>query len=319
MLARQERMLGIAVPAIGWARAVRAGVAAAILMAIGVATGDLSAQVPAAEIEGREVIMITGSTDGLGRSVALALAGDGAHIIVHGRNAQRGAEVVDEIRAAGGTARFYQADLASLPQVRELAAAVVRDYPRLDVLINNAGIGRGQPNAPREVSADGYELRMAVNYLSHFYLTRTLIPLLQRSAPSRVVSVSSSAQATGQIDFSNIMLEREPYEGGFAYGQSKLMQIFMTFDLQEEFGGTGVSFNAVHPGGLLDTSMVRERGGSATMSPDAGAEFVVNAVTSSEVGVYFNGGNSAPAHAQAYDMDARRQLRELSFDLAEME
>jgi NAD(P)-dependent dehydrogenase (short-subunit alcohol dehydrogenase family) len=223
--------------------------AAMLVAALGGAANGLSAQqVPASEIEGREVIMITGSTDGLGRSVALALAGSDAHIIVHGRNAQRGAEVVEEIRAAGGTARFYQADLASLAQVRELAAAIQRDYPRLDVLINNAGIGRGQPEAPREVSADGYELRMAVNYLSHFYLTRTLIPLLQRSAPSRVVSVSSSAQATGEIDFSNIMLEREPYEGAFAYGQSKLMQIFMTFDLEEEFGATGVTFNAVHPG-----------------------------------------------------------------------
>jgi NAD(P)-dependent dehydrogenase (short-subunit alcohol dehydrogenase family) len=219
----------------------------------------------------------------------------------------------------GATARFYQADLGSLVQVKQLGDAIIRDYPRLDVLVNNAGIGRGQPDAPREVSADGYELRFAVNYLSHFALTRQLIPLLQRSAPSRVVSVSSSAQGGGEIDFTDVMLEREPYQGSRAYAQSKLAQIFMTIDLNEEFAGSGVTFNAVHPGGLLNTSMVRERGGTATMPPEEGAAFVVNAVRSTETGQYFNGGEVGRAHAQAYDTEARRQLRELSMEMIEIE
>lgn len=313
MAARPSATLDTTASAPRWLRA------AAVLIAFTAFAGDLSAQVPAAEIQGREVILVTGSTDGIGRAIALQLAGPGSHIIVHGRNQQRGNEVVEEIRATGGTARFYGADLGSLVQVRELAAAVNRDYPRLDILVANAGIGRGQPNAPREVSADGYELRFAVNYLSHYYLIRELLPLLERSAPSRVVSVSSSAQAGGQIDFTDVMLEREPYEGARAYAQSKLAQIFMTFDLNEEYASRGVTFNAVHPGGLLNTSMVRERGGTATMPPEEGAEFVVNAVRSSETGQYFNGGEIGRAHAQAYDLDARRRLRELSLEMMRIE
>jgi len=279
--------------------------------------GALAAQVPASEIEGREVIMITGATDGIGRAIAHQVAREGAHVIVHGRNVVRGDSVVAEVRAAGGTARFYQADLASLAQVRELANSVRRDYPRLDVLVNNAGIGRGLPDAPREVSADGYELRFAVNYLSHYYLTLELMPLLLASAPSRVVSTSSSAQGSGTIDFDNVMLEREPYEGAFAYSQSKLAQIFMTFDLNEEYASRGVTLNAVHPGGLLNTSMVRERGGEATMPPEEGAAFLVAAIKTSESGQYFNGATAARAADQAYDLEARRRLREMALRMME--
>jgi NAD(P)-dependent dehydrogenase (short-subunit alcohol dehydrogenase family) len=289
-----------------------ASVAVAVLgFSLG-AVGDLAAQVPASEIEGREVIMITGSTDGIGRAVALQVASEGAHVIVHGRSVARGDSVVAAVRAAGGTARFYQADLGSLVQVRELANSILRDYPRLDVLVNNAGIGRGMPDAPREVSADGYELRFAVNYLSHYYLTLQLMPLLLQSAPSRVVSTSSSAQGSGTIDFDNVMLEREPYEGAFAYSQSKLAQIFMTFDLNEEYGARGVTFNAVHPGGLLNTSMVRERGGEATMPPEEGAAFIVAAIKTPQTGQYFNADQAARAADQAYDAEARRRLREMA-------
>jgi NAD(P)-dependent dehydrogenase (short-subunit alcohol dehydrogenase family) len=317
MGARQRKSFDVSTAASARGRALAAGIGMTVAVfatLVGVAS-ELSAQVPAAEIEGREVIMVTGSTDGLGRAVALQLGAEGAHIIVHGRNVERGNAVVEEIKAAGGTARFYQADLASLAQVRELAAAILRDYPRLDVLVNNAGIGRGQDNAPREVSADGYELRFAVNYLSHFYLTRTLLPLLRESAPSRIVSVSSSAQGGGTIDFDDVMLEGEPYEGSRAYAQSKLAQVFMTFDLAEELAGTGVTANAVHPGGYLDTSMVRERGGTANMSAEEGASFVVNAVKSPEAGQYFNTMRVAQANDQAYDAEARRRLRELSMEL----
>ena len=149
---------------------------------------QLVAQIQASDVQGREIIMVTGSTGGLGRAVALAFAGPGTHIIVHGRNIERGQAVVEEAEAVGSTARFLQADLGSLAQVRGLINTVKRDYNRLDLLINNAGIGRGQPNAPREESADGHELRFQVNYLSHLLITRELLPLLREGAPSRVVS-----------------------------------------------------------------------------------------------------------------------------------
>src|SRR5688572_14703669 len=135
-----------------------------------------AAQVPAGagdlSMKGKTV-MITGSTDGLGREVARRVAGLGAQVIVHGRNAARGKEVVDEITRAGrGSARFYAADLSSLDEVRTLAQAILRDYPRLDVLVNNAGILLKD----RQLNAAGQEMQFAVNYLSGFLLTRTLLP-----------------------------------------------------------------------------------------------------------------------------------------------
>jgi NAD(P)-dependent dehydrogenase (short-subunit alcohol dehydrogenase family) len=315
MMQRHESSRDRAAPSTFLRATVRRLALGAAAVALTAAPLELDAQVPAGDVDGREIVMITGSTGGLGREVALQLAGPGTHIIVHGRSVERGQEVVDEVEALGSTARFLQADLGSFAQVRGLVATLLRDYDGMDLLINNAGIGRGQDGAPREVSADGHELRFQVNYLSHFLLTRELLPLLRAGAPSRVVSVSSSAQGGGTIDFEDVMLENPPYQGSRAYAQSKLAQVFMTFDLAEELAGTGVTATAVHPGGYLDTDMVRERGGSANMSAAEGAAFVVNAARSPEAGMYFNTMRVSEANDQAYDMEARRMLRELSMEI----
>jgi NAD(P)-dependent dehydrogenase (short-subunit alcohol dehydrogenase family) len=280
-----------------------------------------SAQTPAGLAENRQVALVTGSTDGLGRELALRIGGMGMHVIVHGRNAERGAAVVKEIVDAGGSASFIRADLASLDQVRELAATVLRDHDRLDLLVNNAGIGRGADETLREVSQDGHELRLAVNYLSHFLLSRTLLPLLIETGNSRIVSVSSSAQAQGQIDFSDVMLERGEYQGQRAYAQSKLAQIFMTIDLAEELQGTGVTVNAVHPAVFMATTMVLSRGGTPMATIDEGADPVMLVATHPNAGTgqYYNQSRPARAHAQAYDAEARRQLRELAMKLTGLE
>jgi len=282
-------------------------------LAVLAAAGTLAAQAPDTGI--RPVALVTGSTDGLGRELALRLGLGGYHVIVHGRNAERGRAVVEEIQARDGSASLIIADLASMAQVRELAATVLRDYQRLDVLVNNAGIGRGPDGAQREESQDGHELRFAVNYLSHFYLTRTLLPLLRESAPSRIVSITSTAQ--NAIDFDNVMLESGPYEGARAYGQSKLAQIFMTMDLAEELEGTGVTANAVHPAVYMATSMVLNRGGTPMATIDEGADPVMQVIHSPTAGSgnYYRQATNARAQAQAYDLDARRRLRELSMRL----
>jgi NAD(P)-dependent dehydrogenase (short-subunit alcohol dehydrogenase family) len=265
--------------------------------------------------------MITGSTGGVGRAVALAFAGPTTHIIVHGRNVERGQAVVEQLEAVGSTARFLQADLGSFAQVRGLINTIKRDYDRMDILIDNAGIGRGQPNAPREVSADGHELRFQVNYLSHLLITRELLPLLRAGAPSRIVSVSSGAQGGGTIHFDDVMLENPPYDGGTAYGQSKLAQVAMALDLEMEMEGTGVTANAVHPGGYIDTDMVAERcsvpgpGCNPTVSPEDAAMFVVNAARSPRSGVYFNTSVVGQINPLALDPAVRRRLRELSMQL----
>ena len=177
----------------------------------------------------QRVILVTGSTSGLGREVARALAADGDHVIVHGRSQERGLALVEEINSdSPGSARFYQADFASLDQVRGLAEAVMRDYNRLDVLVNNAGILlAGEPE--RRLSLDGYELTFQVNYLAGYLLTDLLLPLIRESVPARIVNVVSTGASP--LDFENLMLE-EGYRGGRAYNQSKLAQVMHTIDLR---------------------------------------------------------------------------------------
>ena len=260
--------------------------------------------------DGRQVILVTGSTDGLGREVARRLAASGAHVIVHGRNRERGAALVQEIeRESKGSAAFYPADLSSLAQVRELGASILRDYQRLDVLVNNAGIWVTQGD--RQLSADGHEMHFAVNYLAGYVLTRTLLPLLTRSAPARIVNVASVAQTP--IDFTDVMLTRG-YSGSRAYGQSKLAQIIFTVDLARELAGKGVTVVALHPASLMNTTMVAGAGIQPRSTVAEGADAAMQAITASglESGTYFNGKRPTRANAQAYDENAQRQLREIS-------
>jgi NAD(P)-dependent dehydrogenase (short-subunit alcohol dehydrogenase family) len=287
------------------------------LVALGLAAGtagaagaqELAPVAGSGPAEGQRIVLVTGSTGGLGREVARRLAHDGAHLIVHGRDLERGSELVAEIEAEGrGSARFYAADLGSLAEVRAFARAIVRDYPRLDVLVNNAGIWL---QGPRRLSEDGHELHFQVNYLSSYLLTRALIPLLRDSAPARVVHVSSVAQRP--IDFDDVMLE-ESYSDGRAYAQSKLAQILFTFDLAEELDGTGVTVNAVHPASMMDTDMVLERGARTRSSVHEGAEAVLHVIDAPDLGTgrYFNQQTPARANDQAYDEAARARLRALS-------
>lgn len=288
--------------------------AAVVALLSGGATGAAGQQ-PGAP-EGAVVALITGSTGGLGREVARALAADGAHVIVHGRNVERGNELVAEIQASGkGSARFIAADLASFAEVRILAETVLRDYQRLDLLVNNAGIWMEDADG-RKVTGDGHEVTFQVNYLSGFLLTRMLLPLLEASAPARVVNVSSVAQRP--VDFDDPSMA-SGYSAGAAYGQSKLAQILFTVDLAEELAGTGVVAAALHPATMMDTDMVLERGARPRATVEEGMAAVLHVVRSPAVesGSYFRGQEPARAHAQAYDAAARERLRELSYRLTD--
>jgi NAD(P)-dependent dehydrogenase (short-subunit alcohol dehydrogenase family) len=263
-----------------------------------------------------KVALVTGSTDGLGKAVALKLANLGATVLVHGRNVERGTELVDDIKKnSPGCATFYPADFASLAEVRKLAEAVQKDHKRIHLLINNAGIGTADSKGAkkRELSADGHELRFAVNYLSGYLLTRLLIPNLVAGAPSRIVNVASLAQQP--IEFDNVMLERD-YDPGRAYSQSKLAQIMFTQDLAQELAVKNITVNAVHPATYMDTTMVRTAGLEPRSTVEEGASAVLYLATSPELklksGLFFNGTREMQANAAAYDVEARRQLRELS-------
>ena len=260
--------------------------------------------------------LITGSTDGVGRMVATRLGEDGWRILVHGRDRTRGDKVVAAIKAAGGSAEFLQADLSVLAEVRRLASAVQQTTKRLDLLINNAGIGSGGPQGTREESADGHELRFAVNYVSGFLLTHLLLPLIKNSEPARIVNVSSLGQQA--IDFDDVMLTHD-YSGMRAYRQSKLAQILFTIDLASELDGTGITVNALHPATFMNTAMVRQFG-TPMSTVEEGADAILKLAMSPDLerrsGLYFNGQREAKADAQAYDAEARQRLRTLSLKLA---
>jgi NAD(P)-dependent dehydrogenase (short-subunit alcohol dehydrogenase family) len=264
-----------------------------------------------------QVILVTGSTDGLGRALARELARRGASVLLHGRDAAKGEATLSELRAetSNERLRFHLADLSSLTHVRGLAEQVRSGHDRLDVLVNNAGIGTA--DSKRATSQDGHELRFAVNYLAAFLLTRLLVPLLVRSAPARIVNVSSAGQAP--IDFDDVMLERG-YSGIQAYCQSKLALVMLTLDLAEELGDRGVTANSLHPGTYMPTKMVLETGTRPVDSLESGVAATLRLVADPELdgvtGRYFDRTREALAHPQAYDEDARRKLRALSSELA---
>src|SRR5437588_3937696 len=177
-----------------------------------------------------QTILVTGATDGHGRALARELAALGASVLVHGRDDERGHETLREIHAQTGNDRLHwlRADLSSLAETRRLAEQVAAEHTQLHALVNNAGIGTTSGGQERRMqSHDGYELRFAVNYLAGYLLTRLLVPCLEKSAPARIVNVSSAGQ--GPIDFDDVMLERG-YDGGRAYRQSKLAQLMVTLD-----------------------------------------------------------------------------------------
>jgi NAD(P)-dependent dehydrogenase (short-subunit alcohol dehydrogenase family) len=267
-----------------------------------------------------QTILVTGATDGLGRALARELASSEATILLHGRSHVRLEGSLREIRAATGneSVRGYLADLSSLAEVRRLAEEVQRDHEHLDVLVNNAGIGGGKRGERGEESADGYELRFAVNYLAPFLLTNLLLPLLRRSAPARVVNVASAGQAP--IDFGDPMLERR-YDGMRAYAQSKLALVMFTFELAERLRPTGdeVTTNAVHPASLMNTKMVDETFGYTLSTVEEGVVATLRLVVAPELagvsGRYFDQLREARANEQAYDRLARRRLWRLSEEL----
>jgi NAD(P)-dependent dehydrogenase (short-subunit alcohol dehydrogenase family) len=190
------------------------------------------------------------------------------------------------------------------------------ELDRVDVLVNNAGIGTNLPGGGRRVSRDGYELRFAVNYLTHYLLTRSLLPKLLASTPARIVNVSSAGQAP--IDFGDVMLERS-YSGGQAYAQSKLAQIMFTIALAEELCGTGVTVNALHPATFMPTKIVVSGGVDPVSTIEQGVAATLRLVTAPELdevsGRYFNGMSEARPDRQAGDAAARRGLHELSDQL----
>jgi NAD(P)-dependent dehydrogenase (short-subunit alcohol dehydrogenase family) len=269
-----------------------------------------------------QVVLVTGATDGLGKQVVHDLAERGATVLIHGRNRKKGEATLEEIQGATGNDRlkYYNADFSSLAAVWRLGEEVRAHHDRLNILINNAGIGAGpRTGTRREESMDGNELRFAINYLAPFLLTHRLLPLLRRSSPARIINVASAGQQS--IDFDDAMLEYA-YDGFRAYSQSKLALMMLTFDLAEELEESGVTANSLHPATLMNTNMVHESFGRTMSTVKEGADAVEYIATSPELegitGEHFDGKRPSRANAQAYDREARRRLRQLSESLTQL-
>ena len=268
-----------------------------------------------------QVILVTGSTDGIGKQTAHDLARMGATVLLHGRNQERGEATLQEIYSATGNKRleYYLADFSSLADVRRLAAAVQAKHNSLDILINNAGIGAGKlTETKRVLSQDGYELRLAVNYLAPFLLTQLLLPCLRNAVPSRIINVTSLGQQP--IDFDDVMLRH--YDPMQAYCQSKLANVMFTFDLAERLKDQGITVNCLNPGSRLNTKMVSEMFGESRGTVQSGADVIIHVATSAALenitGRYFDQMQETQANEQAYDRQARQKLWQLSESLCKL-
>src|ERR1700730_11873294 len=192
-----------------------------------------------------KVCLVTGSSSGIGKVTARELAKMGATVVMVCRNRAKGEAAQAEIKeeSSNDQVDLIVADLSELSQVRRVANEFKQKYSQLHVLINNAGGVNGE----HKVTTDGLEFTFATNYLAPFLLTELLLDVLKASAPARIVNVSSNAHALEKIDFADLQGTRR-YKPAKAYGQSKLEQIYFTYELADELKGTGVTVNALHPG-----------------------------------------------------------------------
>lgn len=276
-----------------------------------------------------KVVLITGGTGGIGKATAIGLARLGARIGITGRDRARAEQAAADIRTASGTPAVdaFAADMTSQAEVRRLAVAVLAAYPRLDVLVNNVG-GFW---AHRHLTADGLERTFALNYLAPFLLTSLLLDRLTSSAPARVVTVSSGAQAMGRIAFDDLQGTRN-YSGQRAYSQSKLASVMFTNELARRLAGTGVTANCLHPG------VVRTNFGSEDQArffavisrvtlpllktPAQGAQTAIYLASSPDMdgitGQFFANRKLKTANKAAYDTDLTARLWQVSADLVGM-
>ena len=273
-----------------------------------------------------KVCLVTGATSGIGLAAANALARQGASVVLLSRNTEKCARVAAEMQSATGNQSigFIAADLSSLAAVRAAAAEFRQRYSRLDLLLNNAGVS---PSKRRE-SVDGFEYTFALNYLGHFLLTNLLLDLLIASAPSRIVSTSSSIYRQAKLDFDDLQLRRR-FSAMRAYANSKLAGLLFTVELARRLADKGVTVNAMAPG-LVKTNIGQEEGWLYAFSkrladffggktPEQGADTLVWLATAAEVagmtGQYFEKRRSVSLSRDAADLELAARMWRVSEEL----
>ena len=278
------------------------------------------------DMSGR-ICLVTGATRGIGRATAEALAKSGAHVLLHGRDsASVGAVCREMIRY--GQVTGVVGDLSSLAAVRKLAAEISAQYPRLDVLVNNAGTGTRR----RQVTVDGYERTFAINHLAPFLLTNLLLERLKAGKAARVVTVSSMAHRGAKLDFDDLNWETRKFSGLGAYGASKLANILFTVELASRLAGSGVTANCLHPG-VVATNIFTAFGGRTgkvftvllrpfMLSPADGAKTSIYLASSPEVanvtGKFFDKCREVAPTPAAQDLGVAKRLWEVSAKLTRL-
>jgi NAD(P)-dependent dehydrogenase (short-subunit alcohol dehydrogenase family) len=275
-----------------------------------------------------KICLVTGGTNGIGKSTALGLATMGATVVIVGRNAEKTTRVVEEIRRRSGNklVESLLADLSSQQEVRRLAKVFRHKHSRLHILINNAG----GFFLRRQISADGIEMTFALNHLSGFLLTNLLLDTIKASAPARIINVSSGGHKSGIIEFDNLQGERD--YSPQAYGNSKLANILFTIELARRLHGTGVTVNALHPG-IVSTGFAKNNGKFIAAlisiflplfarSTAKGAETPLYLASSPEVegitGKYFYDLKAIAPAPPATDLKVARKLWDVSAGLVHM-
>ncbi len=278
------------------------------------------------DMNGR-ICLVTGATRGIGRATAEALAKSGAHVLLHGRDSASVGAVCREMVRYGQVTGVV-GDLSSLAAVRKLATEVAAQYPRLDVLVNNAGTGTRR----RQTTVDGYERTFAINHLAPFLLTNLLLERLKAGKAARVVTVSSMAHRRAALDFDDLNWEKRKFNGLRAYGESKLANILFTIELASRLAGSGVTANSLHPG-VVATNIFTAFGGRTgkilsvlfrplLLSPANGAKTSIYLASSPEVanvtGKFFDKCREVAPAAAAQDAAAAKRLWEISANLTRL-
>lgn len=258
-----------------------------------------------------KTILITGSTDGIGKQTAYDLAKKGHEIIVHGKDEARGNKIVSDIISSIGNSyiHYINADLSNFTEIKALAKNVKNKFPKLDILINNAGVLETE----KIILPNGFEKTFMVNHISVFVLTNLLMDLLKSTENSRIVNVSSMAQASS-IDFKNLNGEKY-YDSYNAYSVSKLANILFTYKLDSLLAGDGPTVNCLHPG-AIDTKLLHKGWGIGGASLESGAKTSVYLADSDDVkdvsGKYFVNSSERKSIAISYDIKVQNRLWQIS-------
>ncbi|MBA7568181.1 3-oxoacyl-[acyl-carrier-protein] reductase FabG [subsurface metagenome] len=276
-------------------------------------------------MEGK-ICIITGANSGIGKATAIGLAMMNATIVMMCRSKERGEEVQKEIIELTGNKKvdLLLCDLSSQESIRKFVSEFKSKYQKLHILINNAGVMLSK----RVISVDGFEMNFAVNYLASFLLTNLLLDVLKKSAPSRIINVSSAAHRMAKMDFDDLQSEKRKYRLFKIYGISKLALMLFSYELNRRLEGTSVTVNTVHPG-VVNTNLGQDQSsfskGFAKLffkKPEKGAETSIYLASSQEVegitGKYFAKKQQKQSSEESYNEDYAKRMWELSTDMTQL-